>query len=146
MDKFDEFNLKRRYLLWLYKTTKEAFDKYERKFIQLDIDEEILQEIEKELKGAYLPHEKKALGKYLNEFRLYINQKENTCLKLKYKGKRINPELIFLDLKLNAIEKIIAKELGKELLQGIKESYQQEMLKRIIEEKEAGQTDCHENR
>ena len=91
MDKQDELNLKRRYLVWLYKTTKEAFDRYERKFTQLEIDKQILKVIEGEIKSVYLLHEKKALERYLNEFRLYINQKESACLKLKYKGKKINP-------------------------------------------------------
>ena len=39
MDKKDEKNLKIRYLTWLYKTVKEAFDRYERKFTQVEIDE-----------------------------------------------------------------------------------------------------------
>ena len=47
MDKKDEKNLRIRYLTWLYKTTKEAFDCYERKFTQLEIDEFILKEMEK---------------------------------------------------------------------------------------------------
>lgn len=135
MNKQDVANLEERYLIWLYKTTKEAFDKYERKFTQMEIDEFILKEIEKELKDTYMPSEKKALEKYVNDFRDYIAKKENACLKLKYKGKRTNPEFIFLDVKLEAIEKAIARELGKEALQEIKESYQQQMVKRIWEEK-----------
>lgn len=135
MNNNDEKNLKIRYLTWLYKKTKEAFDRYERKFTQAEIDEFILKEIEKELKGAYLPQEKKALEKFVNDFRNYIAEKEKACLKLKYKGKKIDPEFIFLDVKLEAIEKAIVKELGKDYLDKIKESYQEEMLKRILEEK-----------
>lgn len=134
MNNNDEKNLKIRYLTWLYKKSKEAFDRYERKFTQLEIDEFILKEIEKELKGAYLPQEKKALEKFVNDFRNYIAEKEKSCLKLKYKGKKIDPEFIFLDVKLEAIEKAIVKELGKDYLEKIKESYQEEMLKRILEE------------
>ena len=136
MDKWDELNLKRRYLLWLYKTTKEAFDKYERKFSQFEIDQKILSELEGELKGSYLPHEKKALEKYIKDFRNYIAEKENACLKLKYKGKKINPEFLFLDIKLEAIEKVIVKELGKEALGVIKGLYQEEMVNRIISQRE----------
>lgn len=136
MDKKDEKNLEVRYLTWLYKTTKEAFDRYERKFTQLEIDELVLKEMEKELKGSYMPQEKKSLEKLVNDFRLYIAEKEKDCLKLKYKGKKIDPEFIFLDVKLNAIEKAIIKELGQEELNEIKDSYHQEMIKRIIEEKE----------
>ena len=55
MDSRDEKNLNKRYLVWLYKTTKEAFDRFERKFTQLEIDKTILKEIEKELKESFLP-------------------------------------------------------------------------------------------
>jgi hypothetical protein len=137
MDKKDEKNLKIRYLTWLYKTVKEAFDKYERKFTQLEIDEFVLKEMEKELRGSYLPQEKKALEKLVNDFRNYIAEKEKICLKLKYKGKKIEPEFIFLDVKLDAIEKAIASEFGKCALDKIKEDYQQEALRRIIQQKEA---------
>jgi len=135
MDQRDENNLKFRYLAWLYKATKEAFDRYERKFTQLDIDEIILKEMEKELKGAYLPHEKKSLEKYVNSFRSYIAQKEKAGLKLKYKGKKINAEFIFLDVKLDAIEKTIKKELGPDALDEIKNFYQDEMVARVLESK-----------
>jgi len=132
MNRQDMKNLKIRYYLWLYKTTKEAFDRFERKFTQLDIDEAILKEIERELKGSYLPHEKKALEKYVNDYRDYIAKKEKTCLELKYKGKKINPEFLFLDVKLEAIEKAIADDLGKKALDEIKEIYQEEMIDRIL--------------
>lgn len=137
MDKKDEKNLKERYLTWLYKMTKEAFDRYERKFTQVEIDEFILKEMEKELRGSYLPQEKKALEKLVNDFRNYIAEKEKACLKLKYKGKKIEPEFIFLDVKLDAIEKAIVSEFGKCALDKMKEDYQQEMLRRIMEQKEA---------
>lgn len=136
MDKRDDKSLKKRYLAWLYKNTKEAFDRYERKFTQMEIDEFILKEMERELKGAYLPHEKRALEKYINDFRRYINAKEEQCLKLKYKGKKMNPEFIFLDVKLEAIEKAITRELGGETLSQIKDAYEGQMLKRIWEEKQ----------
>lgn len=132
MDKQDEKRLKKRYLIWLYKTTKEAFDNFERKFTQLDIDESILMEMEKELKGSYLPHEKQALEKDVNAFRAYIDEKESACLKLKYKGKKIDPEFLFLDVKLEAIEKAIVKELGAKALEEIKSLYEERMINRIL--------------
>ena len=136
MDKQDLKNLKKRYFIWLYKTTKEAFDKYERKFSQLEIDEFILQEMEKELKDTYMPSENKEMEKHVNAFRNYIAEKEKGCLELKYKGKRTNPEFIFLDVKLNAIEKAIEKELGKETLEEIKMLYEMEMIERILKSTE----------
>ena len=132
MDKHDLKNLKRRYLLWLYKTTKEAFDRYERKFTQLEIDEMILRQIEKILKGSYLPDEKKELEKHVNALRDYIANKEKESLSLKYKGKKINTEFIFLDAKLEAIESAIIKELGKSALDEIRSLYEKEMTERIL--------------
>ena len=46
MNSQDVKNLKKRYFVWLYKTTKEAFDKFERKFTQTEIDKDILQELQ----------------------------------------------------------------------------------------------------
>jgi len=131
MNKQDIKNLKKRYLVWLYMTTKEAFDRYERKFTQLEIDEFMLFEMEKELKGAYLPGEKNELEKYINDFREYIAEKEKACLKLKYKGKRIDPEFLFLDMKLEAIEKAIVNELGAKALDEIGAFYESEMTEKI---------------
>jgi hypothetical protein len=132
MDKQDQKNLTKRYLLWLYKMTKEAFDRYERKFTQLEVDEFLLHEMEKELRDSFMPSEKKEMEQFVNDFRNYIDGKEKECLKLKYKGKRTSPDFIFLDVKLNAIEKAIEKELGKEGLKEIKALYESEMSGRIL--------------
>lgn len=136
MDKQDIKNLKRRYLIWLYKTTKEAFDRYERKFTQLDIDKLLLDDMERELKDTFLPHEKTQLEKYVNDFRSYIIEKENSCAQLKFQGKKVNPEFLFLDVKLDAIEKTIARELGRKALAEIKEMFEQEFTERIMEGKD----------
>lgn len=131
MDKQDIKNLKKRYLIWLYMTTKEAFDRYERKFTQLDIDEFMLKEIEKDFKEAYLPNDKKALEKFVNDYRDYIAEKEKMCLKLKYKGKRTNPDFLFLYVKLEAVEKAILDVLGTKGLAEIKKFYEEEMILKI---------------
>jgi hypothetical protein len=136
MDKQDVTNLTRRYFIWLYKTTKEAFDRYERKFTQLLVDNFLLKEIEKELRDSYLPGEKKDLEKLVNDFRNYIDQKEKACLELKYKGKRISPEFIFLDAKLDAIETAIRKYFGVKGLKEIKKLYEEEMIQRILKSTE----------
>lgn len=136
MDSKDLKNLKKRYLIWLYKTTKEAFDKYERKFTQADIDRLLLVEMEKELKGAYLPEEKAQLEKYVNDFRDYIAEKEKACASLKYEDKKIKPEFLFLDVKLQAIEKAISAEFGRRVLEEIKALYEKEMRERILKSTE----------
>ncbi|MDP2927606.1 MAG: hypothetical protein Q8N80_02250 [Candidatus Omnitrophota bacterium] len=132
MNNQDIKNLKKRYFVWLYKTTKEAFDKFERKFTQTDIDKDILLEMENVLMGSYLPHEKVALEKLINNFREYISAKEKSCLELKYQGLRTNPEFIFLDVKLSAIEESIIKEFGRRGLEEIKALYEKEMTQRIF--------------
>lgn len=132
MDKGDLRNMKKRYLVWLYKNTKEAFDRYERKFTQLDIDKSVLNEIEEELKRAYLPHEKESIQGFINDFVKYISDKENSCAELRQAGKKTNAEFLFLDMKLQAVEKAIIKELGKRALARIKEMYEKEMTRRIL--------------
>jgi len=132
VDEKDILALKRRYLLWLYKTTKEAFDRYERKFTQLEIDKFILEEVSRECRQAYLSDEREAIGDQAEAMRVYVAEKENACLKLKYRGKKINPEYLFLDIKLQALEKAIVKELGNEELRRIKNLYEQEMSERIL--------------
>ena len=132
MNSQDVKNLKKRYFVWLYKNTKEEFDKFERKFTQTEIDKDILREIENTLMGSYLPHEKIQLEKMVNNFQEYISSKEKACLELKYQGLRTNPEFIFLDVKLNAIEKLITKELGRRGLAEIKFLYEKEITQRIL--------------
>ncbi|MFA4992355.1 MAG: hypothetical protein WC571_00110 [Candidatus Omnitrophota bacterium] len=136
MNKQDEKNLKKRYFIWLYKTAKETFDKYERKFTQVDIDNDILAEMEKELLGVYLPHEKDALQKYINDFQRYIEDKERACSELRDQGKKTNPEFIFSEIKLDAVEKVIVKELGRRGLEEIRSLYEKEMTGRILKSTE----------
>ncbi len=132
MDKNDLKNLKKRYLVWLYKTSKEAFDRQERKFTQLDIDKFMLTEIEKELSHAYLPHEKETVQKHIIDFIAYIENKEKACAELRGQDNNKSAGFIFLDLKLKAVEKAILKELGKRALTRIKALYEREMTERIL--------------
>ncbi|MFA5319745.1 MAG: hypothetical protein WBE75_01195 [Candidatus Omnitrophota bacterium] len=132
MDDKDVLALERRYLLWLYKTTKEAFDRYERKFTQLEIDGFILEEVSRKCREAYLPDEKEDMEVRLEAMRAYVSDKENACLKFKYQGKKTNPEYLFLDIKLQAVEKAVIKKFGKEGLRRIKALYEQEMAERIL--------------
>ena len=54
MNNQDVKNLKKRYFIWIYKNAKSVFDKFERKFTQVDIDKYILAEMEKMRIGNYL--------------------------------------------------------------------------------------------
>ena len=126
MNKKDIKNLKKRYLIWFYKTVKEALDKIERKFTQLEVDKSILKELKSKNKD-------KRPDKLIAEFEAYMLNKEMDSLGTKFEGKQIKPDYAFLELKLRAIEKVIAKELGNNGLDEIKSLYEKEMIKRILE-------------
>ncbi len=129
MIKQDIKNLKRRYLVWFYKTAKEALDKVERKFTQVEVDRFILKELEKSDKSGNV----KLL---VDGFRDYIKQKQENGLGLKFDGKKLKPDYEFLVLRLSAVEKAIIKELGKKGLEEIKALYEKEMTERILAERQ----------
>jgi hypothetical protein len=129
MDKKDKKDLKKRYLLWLYKTTKEALDKIERKFTQLEIDRFICKELRRLDKD-------KEIKKHIREFESYIQNKKKEGLGLKYKNDQLKPDYRFLALKLKAIESSIVKELSKNTLKEIKALYEKEMKERILKSTE----------
>lgn len=124
MDKIEIKNLKRRYLIWFYKTAKEELDKIERKFTQAQVDRFILKELRRrQIHG---------IEKFIEDFLLYIEKKEKSGRELKFRGKQLNPEYQFLVLKLEAIEKAIKKEFGAKTLKEIKLLYETEMIARIL--------------
>jgi len=123
MKKNDILNLKKRYLIWLYKETKEALDRVDRKFTQIDIDKFILEELQKNTFAD---------KKFLDEFIIYVNNKEQDCQKIKSGDTYLNSEHQFFSLKLHAIEKSILNELGAKGLEEIKNLYHQEMVDRIL--------------
>lgn len=125
MDKKDIKNLKKRYLIWFYKTAKEALDKVERKFTQAEVDRFIL----KELKRA---DKDNTVESFISQFEDYIAKKEQEGLKLKFENRNIKPDYLFLNLRLQAIEKAIVKELGSKALEEIKLLYEIEMTERIL--------------
>jgi hypothetical protein len=129
MDKKDAAHLKKRYLLWLYKTTKESLDRIERKFTQLDIDRFILRELKKKASG-------RGVKRFVEDWAVYIRNKEKEGMGLKFKGKEINPEPQFLFLKLKAVEKAIRRNLGQQALTEIKSLYEKEMAERILKSTE----------
>lgn len=129
MDAQDIKNLKKRYLVWFYKATKEALDKIERKFTQAEVDRFILAELKKAKRNN-------KLNRFIEAFALYIENKEKEGKRLKYIGKELNPEYQFLVLKLAAIEKAIIKHCGEGVLSEIKSLYEKEMTERILKSTE----------
>jgi len=132
MKKHDIKNLKFRYLLWLYKTTKEEFDRIERKFTQVDTDKKIMRDMAENFNSRDLKKKKEA-RKLLQDFKEYVNKKEKDGRELKFDGRKLKPEYYYLSLKLESIEKAVVEELGRRRLREIKTLYEQEMMRRIIE-------------
>ena len=132
MRRGDIQDLKFRYLLWLYKTTKEAFDRIERKFTQIDIDKKIMRHMRDHIKSKNIKR-KNELRKFLKDFKEYIDKKEKDGLASKFEGRKLKADYYHLSLKLEAIEKVIIKELGRGELRVIKSLYEHEMRRRIIE-------------
>jgi len=129
MNTKDLQNLKKRYLVWFYKVTKDELDRIERKFTQLEVDRFILKELK-------VLDKKKAATKFIDEFSAYIANKEKDGLALKYDGKNLKAEYYFLDIKLAAIEKAIKNEFGAKELTKIKSLYEKEMTERILKSTE----------
>ncbi|RJP29514.1 MAG: hypothetical protein C4533_00530 [Candidatus Omnitrophota bacterium] len=129
MDKKDIRNLKKRYLIWFYKMAKEALDKVERKFTQLEVDGIVLRELKMLDKGRMVQTK-------IAEFEKYIDNKKKDGIGLKYNGKELRDEYLYLVLRLKAVEKTIVIELGKKALSEIKSLYEDEMTERIIKSTE----------
>ena len=117
----DHKNLVRRYLLWAYKSTKESFERIERKTTQLMVDEYILEYFSKH--GFDVPE----------DFKVYIADKRGDELKLKFKEKQPHPEYIYLKNRLAAIEGAIKYFLGTKELTRMQALYEQEFTRRILE-------------
>jgi len=126
MDATDRKNLKKRYLLWLYKSVKEEFDKIERKFTQLEIDRILLAEMK-------ALDKKKLATRFISDYQAYMRAKQDEGVKLKYgKASALLPEYYFLEVKLKAVEKTIVRVLGKSGLRQIKALYERQMSERIL--------------
>jgi hypothetical protein len=115
----------------LYKTSKEEFDLIERKFTQMDIDRMILRYMAGH--GDSLLKKESTPGKFLKDFKNYIDKKEKEGVELKFEGKKLKPEYHHLSLKLEAIEKTIVAECGQRGLRRIKALYEHEMRRKIME-------------
>ena len=129
-------NLIRRYLIWAYKTTKESFERIERKTTQLMVDEHILKTLNKALpKGAT----QKDYEGFIEEFKGYIANKRQDELKQKFvddKAQALHPQYLYLKNRLAAIEEAIKHFLGPVELKKIESLYEEEFTRRILQAKE----------
>ena len=132
----EQDKLFRRYLIWCYKTTKEDFDRIERKFTQLEVDYFLQKQL-----SAVFPGKGLAAGcqAKLDEFAQYIADKEKDAMSTKYadeKQKVLQPEYWYLQARLEAIRKAIKHFLGGKELKKIDDLYEQEMTNRILAARE----------
>ncbi len=134
----DAKNLVRRYLLWCYKTTKEEFERIERKFTQLLVDEYVFDKLKK--LPLTLPFEiQKGYLVKLDEFKNYIDKKRHDALTQKFSDQEtqtLKGDYLYLRNRLTAIEKAIVHFLGPTQLKVIKSLYEKEMTERILTARE----------
>jgi hypothetical protein len=136
--KKQEKDLVRRYLLWCYKTTKEDLDWIDRKFTQLKVDRRMLKELMKGFKSVAKIDQDAHLTK-IEEFKDYIAKKEERGLKEKFLSsdqKQLQPQYVYLQNRLHAIQETIVTFLGAKGLRSIQALYEQEMTRRILEARE----------
>jgi len=117
-------SLVRRYLLWAYKTTREDFERIERKTTQLAVDEYILE---------YLSKGKMEIPP---EFKAYIADKRKDELKLKFADankNKLHPQYIYLKNRLAAIEAAIKYFLGIHEMKRLRRLFEEEFTRRILE-------------
>lgn len=133
-----ETALIRRYLIWCYKTTKEELDTTDRKFTQLKVDYRILRRLLR-IGNRRIRTNQKTYRKAIDDFRQYIAAKEKDANRQKYlnqKQDRFNARYLFLQNRLESIEGAIRFFLGSKELRRIQLLYEQEMIRRILEERE----------
>ena len=131
-------DLIRRYLLWFFKTSKEAFERIERKTTQLMVDEYVLKCIKSEGQRVSANSRKK-YDELVKEFELYIKTKKADELKLKFfdgKGKSLHPQYVYLKNRLEAVEEAIRHFLGEKELRRMRSLYEKEFTNRILQARE----------
>ena len=129
-------NLIRRYLIWCYKTTKEDLDRIDRYYTQFIADQFMLDYLSK---GSSFAKEDEAYQKLVYDFEKYMGVKKANVDQKKFsdlKKKTLSPSYKYLQNRLAAIEKAIEHFLGAKELDKIRELYEAEFTRRILEAKE----------
>ena len=128
----EEKKLTRRYLIWCYKTTKEASDRVDRKFTQLFVDKELLNQLQNS-------KDKVLIAKKIDEFKVYMADKKRSALSEKFSNNdhtQLQADYLYLKNRLAGVEKAISFFLSKKSLIEIKSLYEKEMTRRILESRE----------
>lgn len=131
-----EKNLIRRYLIWCYKTTKEDVDRIDRYFTQWLVDQHLLKDLNSSKKKASCV---KDYGKLIGDFEAYMHTKRANAQKKKIlnsSSQKLQPQYEYLKNRLSAVEKAICHFFNKKELTRIRNLYEGEMTRRILEARE----------
>ncbi|MDD5019429.1 MAG: hypothetical protein PHH75_04895 [Candidatus Omnitrophica bacterium] len=130
----DRDSLYKRYLFWLYKTTRDECDRIERKFTQIAIDKEITRFLDKALAGSEAGS-LQGVDVFIGEWRRYAAQKAADAPRMKWTDAgALKPEYAFLRLKLRAIEQAIAKYLGKKAIKDFRRLCEEAAMQGILQD------------
>lgn len=129
--------LYRRYLLWAYKSTRESFERIERKTTQLAVDESLkkhLQGVKPDLNASHHIEYQRLLG----EFNAYIDQKRKDEKEQKWskEGQGYSAQYAYLKARLEAIEQAINQILGPNAVKEFDRLFEEEFTRRILEAKD----------
>ncbi len=120
-------SLTKRYLFWLYKTTKDELDRIDRKFTQLDVDRALQRYLKARAGGVLAP--------FLQEWERYIAAKEKDAQALKFDAQgRPLASYAFLALKLEAVERETRKRFGARALAEFRRLYEEAAMKNILQD------------
>lgn len=133
-----EKSLIRRYLIWCYKTTKEELDKIDRYFTQAVVDDFLISRLT-HLKECPSCPPGAPLRKAVDDFIVYAGEK-----KAKAEGRKftdisqgaLQPGYQYLKARFEAIEQAMIHLLGRQELEKIQRLYEEEMTRRILQERE----------
>lgn len=135
----NEKRLTRRYLVWCYKTTKEALDRIDRYFTQSVVDQQVLGQLTSVRDYASADGDR-AFRKSVDDLRVYMADKEVRARKMKFRNgnakEGLTAEYLSLRCRFSAVEKAISVILGKKELEMICAQYEDEMTRRILQAKE----------
>ena len=117
----------KRYLFWLYKTTRDELDRVDRKFTQLEVDRDLQQIFEEYEGGEAAP--------FIEEWSRYIASKEADARKLKFDDKGgVLASYTFLHLKLKAVESVTTKLFGNRTVREFEHLIEDAAIKNILQD------------
>jgi hypothetical protein len=120
-------SLMKRYLFWLFKTTRDELDKIDRKFTQLEVDRSMQKVFLKKKGGALTP--------FIDEWGRYMAGKEADAKKLKFDDAGgVLASYSFLRLKLKAIESVADRRFGPRLMRQFEKIYEDAAMKNILQD------------